>query len=128
MRKWFDLIAAATLILAVLAAPACDGLPPPIVQSTAEAITKLESEGEITPAQAQAMREALAELAEGVTFEDVLEKLGTIAGAVVLSILGIQRVRGPAKPMDPTSVAILQAIIEEKRRGLPQNSPTPATG
>ena len=101
------------LLLATVVATlcACAGIDPDAAVALMQSIDAAESSGAMTAAQAQAAREALAAAAEGVTWPEVGAWIGGVATAAVSAFLGVQRVRGPSKPMQQGEVEGLRVLL-----------------
>lgn len=99
-------------VLAALACNACKGWEPQKRTDALEAVAAMEGSGALTPAQAAALREAIDDLADGVSGTDVAEWLGAVLVAILGSVLGVRGLRGPAKPMPKADAALLATLVE----------------
>lgn len=119
-RPLVVLLAVAAFALMVTAG--CQNLPPPIAEGLHASIDSGVRQGTFGPEVAAKLHEAVNQLQAGGGLGHVLELLGTGLGSVLLGMLGIRVNRGPAKPMDPETVAALRALVAERRPPLPSPS------
>jgi len=103
--------AAALVILSGLMA--CGSLSEQEAVAAITEIDQMEAEGKLTPEQATVLREFIRG-ETGMSFTDVLTYVGEIGLAVLLSVLGINKIRGPIKPMDRPTVDALRAIAKRE--------------
>jgi len=96
----------------ILGLTACTGWEPQKRIDALEAVVAMENSGALTPAQAAALREAIEDLADGISGADVAEWLGAVLVAILGSVLGVRGLRGPAKPMASSDAAVLATLVQ----------------
>lgn len=106
----------ATLVATLALLTSCAGWQPQKRLDALAAVDTMETTQVITPAQAAALREAIEELADGVTGSDIAEWLGAVMAAVLASLLGVRGMRGPAKPLPKPDAAILATLVEAAKK------------
>jgi hypothetical protein len=105
------LLLAAVLAAVLLTTPACTTPWDPDTTAAAIAtVDRLEADGTLTPEQATGARQAIEDAADGFSWEDALRLLGEVVGAGVLAFLGVNRVRGPRKPMPKAEADALRIM------------------
>lgn len=105
----------AALLAVLMITAGCQNLPPPIAEGLHASIDSGVRGGSITPEVAVKLHEAVDQLEQGSGLGHVLELLGTGLGTLLLGMIGIRTQRGPAKPMDPETVAALRALVAQWR-------------
>lgn len=106
---------AAAMVLGCLTS--CAGWDPAETQNVLSAVDTVQGTGAITPSQAEALREAVKSLSDGIDMADIGEWLGAVLVAILGSVLGVRKLRGPAKPMANEDTAILKMLIEAAKKG-----------
>lgn len=111
MKKLMLAVAAlATFTLSSCATP----WDPSTKDAALRVVAEMEQNGTVTPAQALALRETIEDAADGFTWNDLLGLLGEIGAAALLAFLGVQRVRGPSKPMSPIEAEALRQLAQAR--------------
>lgn len=80
------------------------------------AVDAAEQRGDIDEVAAAAARRAIEEASQGFAGEDIWRMLAEVGGAALLAYLGVQRARGPSKPMQPDEVETMRTMIAQERR------------
>lgn len=100
-------------ILVALLGLSCSSWDPQKLETTLQAISQMEGAGAITAAQGEALREAVEAAGDGITGGEVMEWLGAVLVAILGSLLGVRRMRGPAKPLSGPDAAVLTSFIQQ---------------
>ena len=105
----------ALLAFAPLTACTVPQLAPAQGAALIQEIDSQERDGLLTPAKAEALREAIRQLVEGEPF-DWESMLYQIGGAALFALTGVRIMRGPAKPLDKSQAEVLRELVEAARK------------
>ena len=100
----------------VLLLTSCAGWEPSQTESVLKAVETIERSGGISKTQADGLREAIGHLSEGIRWLDVLEWFGAVLLAMLGSVAGVQKLRGPAKPLAREDAAVLKMLVEAAKK------------